>query len=99
MGRKILQDPVRQELSKIRPNDLVRLIGQSLFSVLANCTLGIGVMADCFHIAGNTLACKDTLKISVNGSISSKQNSLMILDEISLRCVAFVVFIIYLFIY
>ena len=84
MGSKILQG---------RPNNLVRLIGRSLSSVLADCTIGIGVIADCFHIAGNTPSRKDTLKIWVNGSVSSKANSLVILNGISLGCVAFEVFI------
>ena len=48
---------------KFDQNNLVRLIGRGLSSVLADSTLGIGVIADCFHIAGNTPSCKDTLKI------------------------------------
>ena len=92
-GEKSSKVQSAKNFSKIRPNNLVRLIGRSLSSVLAACTLRIGVIADYFHIAGNTPSCKDTLKICVNGSVSSKANSLMILVGTSLGCVALVVFI------
>ena len=62
-GEKSSKVQSAKNFSKIRPNNLVRLIGQSLSSVLADCTLGLDVIADYFHLAGKTPSCKDTLKI------------------------------------